>query len=477
MGCPCSVERRPDDPGPPTGPVAPHLFVALFDYEARTQDDLSFVKGDMLRVPDAGPDSWWYAWLVERGAPSEGGAEGWIPANYVARVQSIEAEPWFFGKISRADAVKLLLARGNDHGSFLIRESESKHGAYALSVRDVEQVRHYHIQPLEGGGFTINKRAAFSTLQDLVRHHVLEANGLKCALISPCVQVTSPVTFGLSHDTVDQWEVKRSSIELLRQLGAGQFGEVYEGLWNKTTRVAVKTLKPGAMVPEEFLAEAHIMKRFTHCNLIQLYAVCTTEEPIYIITELMVNGSLLQYLQNDEGGVLKMCHLINMAVQVASGMAYLEAQNYIHRDLAARNILVGDNLTCKVADFGLARVIKDDEYIAREGGKFPVKWTAPEAANYSRFTIKSDVWSFGILLYEIVTYGKVPYAGMTNAEVLEELEHGYRMPCPTNCPRDFYSIMYNCWHKEEACRPSFLQLDHQLEDLITDYSEPHEFLS
>merc|ERR1711970_1371003 len=120
-----------------------------------------------------------------------------------------------------------------------------------------------------------------------------------------------------------------------------------------------------------------------------------------------------------------------MGAQVASGMAYLELQNYIHRDLAARNVLVGDNFNCKVADFGLARVINDDEYNASEGTKFPVKWTAPEAANYNRFTIHSDVWSFGILLTEIVTFGRIPYPGMNNAEVLKQVSNGYRMPEPS----------------------------------------------
>ena len=166
----------------------------------------------------------------------------------------------------------------------------------------------------------------------------------------------------------------------------------------------------GTMDPRDFLAEAQIMKKLRHPKLIQLYAVCTLEEPIYIITELMKNGSLLEYLQG-KGRTLKMPQLIDMAAQIASGMAYLESQNYIHRDLAARNVLVGDNNIVKIADFGLARLIKEDEYEARVGARFPIKWTAPEAANYSKFSIKSDVWSFGILLTELVTYGRIPYPG------------------------------------------------------------------
>ena len=152
------------------------------------------------------------------------------------------------------------------------------------------------------------------------------------------------------------------------------------------------------------------MKKLRHPKLIQLYAVCTLEEPIYIITELMKNGSLLEHLQG-KGRTLKLPQLIDMSAQIASGMAYLESQNYIHRDLAARNVLVGENNIVKIADFGLARLIKEDEYEARVGARFPIKWTAPEAANYSKFSIKSDVWSFGILLTELVTYGRIPYPG------------------------------------------------------------------
>ena len=164
------------------------------------------------------------------------------------------------------------------------------------------------------------------------------------------------------------------------------------------------------MDPKDFLSEAQIMKKLRHPKLIQLYAVCTLEEPIYIITELMPNGSLLEYLQG-KGRTCKLPQLIDMAAQIAKGMAYLESQNYIHRDLAARNVLVGDNNVVKIADFGLARLLKEDEYDARAGARFPIKWTAPEAANFSRFSIKSDVWSFGILLTELVTYGRIPYPG------------------------------------------------------------------
>lgn len=379
---------------------------------------------------------------------------------------------WYFGKIKRAEAEKKLLMPENDHGAFLIRDSESRRNDFSLSVRDGDTVKHYRIRQLDSGGFFIAKKIPFRTLQELVEHYNKDADGLCVNLRKPCVQIEKPTTSGLSYR--DQWEIDKSSLKFTQKLGQGQFGEVWEGLWNNTTPVAIKTLKSGAMDPKDFLAEAQIMKKLKHRNLVQLYAVCTLDEPIYIITELMKNGCLLEYLQN-KGRTLKLHQLIEISAQVATGMAYLESQNYIHRDLAARNILVGENNIVKIADFGLARLIKEDEYEARAGARFPIKWTAPEAANFSKFSIKSDVWSFGILLTEIVTFGRIPYPGMTNAEVLQQVEHGYRMPCPPGCPPALYEIMLECWHKDPMKRPTFETLQWKLEDFFTldgsDYKE------
>ena len=227
----------------------------------------------------------------------------------------------------------------------------------------------------------------------------------------------------------------------------------------------MKILKPGIMGASEFLEEAALMKKLRHQNLIQLYAVCTKEEPIYIITELMKHGSLLGYLRGD-GCSLKLPQLINMEAQVVAGMTYLEDKNYIHQDLAARNILIGENLICKVADFGLAQVINEDMCEAHTGAKFPIKWTAPEAAMYSHFTIKSDVWSFGILLYELITYGRIPYPKMSNIHILEVAERGYRMPPPENCPELLYEIMTECWKRNPESRPTFETLQWRMEDFF-----------
>ncbi|RLV98845.1 hypothetical protein DV515_00010455 [Chloebia gouldiae] len=444
----------------PEAGLGDNVVLALYDYEAMNAGDLSFQKGERMKVLEKSGE-WWQARSLVTGH------EGFIPSNYVAQENSLETEEWFFKDISRKDAERQLLGPGNMIGSFMIRDSETTKGSYSLSVRDGDELRggavkHYKIRTLDSGGFYISPRNNFNTLQDLVQHYKDQSDGLCQKLTHPC-RVPKPE----KPWEKDAWEIPRESLSLERKLGAGQFGEVWMATYNKHTKVAVKTMKPGSMSVEAFLEEANLMKTLQHDKLVKLHAVVTREEPIFIITEFMEKGSLLDFLKSDQGNKLLLPKLIDFSAQIAEGMAFIEKRNYIHRDLRAANILVSAALVCKIADFGLARVIEDTEYTAREGAKFPIKWTAPEAINYGSFTIKSDVWSFGILLTEIITYGRIPYPGMSSVEVIRALERGYRMPRTDNCPEELYDIMMRCWKIKPEDRPTFEYIQSILEDFFT----------
>uniref|UniRef100_G1SIY6 Tyrosine-protein kinase n=1 Tax=Oryctolagus cuniculus TaxID=9986 RepID=G1SIY6_RABIT len=436
------------------------IVVALYPYDGIHQDDLSFKKGEKMKVLEEHGE-WWKAKSLSTKR------EGFIPSNYVAKVNTLETEEWFFKDITRKDAERQLLAPGNSAGAFLIRESETLKGSFSLSVRDYDPVhgdviKHYKIRSLDNGGYYISPRITFPCISDMIKHYQKQSDGLCRRLEKACISPKPQKPWDK-----DAWEIPRESIKLVKRLGAGQFGEVWMGYYNNSTKVAVKTLKPGTMSVQAFLEEANLMKTLQHDKLVRLYAVVTKEEPIYIITEYMAKGSLLDFLKSDEGGKVLLPKLIDFSAQIAEGMAYIERKNYIHRDLRAANVLVSESLMCKIADFGLARVIEDNEYTAREGAKFPIKWTAPEAINFGCFTIKSDVWSFGILLYEIVTYGKIPYPGRTNADVMTALSQGYRMPRMENCPDELYDIMKMCWKEKAEERPTFDYLQSVLDDFYT----------
>jgi len=450
---------------PPFADLSAKVVVALHGYEARTDGDLTFQKGDLLEIQEESGD-WWFA------RSRTTGQKGYVPCNYVAWVKSLEAEEWYFGDIKRQEGERFLLQPGNKHGSFLIRKSESHHGnsnpnitLYALSIRDGDLVRHYRIKSTDNGKHFIQRNQVFSTLNELVEYYSNTNDGNIIPLKVPCIKEKAQI-YGLSHK--DKWEVDRSSLTLQKKLGAGQFGEVWKGLWNNTTPVAVKSLKEGSMDKDQFLAEASIMKKLRHPKLIQLYAVVSIGEPILIIAELVTNGSLLDYFRSGKGNILKFPEQVDICAQVAQGMAFLESKNYIHRDLAARNILVGENNVVKIADFGLSRCIVDGDYDAKQGSRFPIKWTAPESCQYNRFTTKSDVWSFGIFMFEVITYGQTPYPAMSNAETLRAIDNGYRMPKPDRCPQDYYDEMSKCWKDSPEDRPTFETLQWTLEDYFQD---------
>uniref|UniRef100_G3PAB9 Ephrin type-A receptor 8 n=1 Tax=Gasterosteus aculeatus aculeatus TaxID=481459 RepID=G3PAB9_GASAC len=268
-------------------------------------------------------------------------------------------------------------------------------------------------------------------------------------------------------------EIEASRIKIEKIIGSGEFGEVCYGRMRlpgkRDIPVALKTLKAGYTEKQkrDFLAEASIMAQFDHPNVIRLEGVVTQSKPAMIITEYMENGSLDSFLRRHDGQ-FTIIQLVGLLRGIAAGMTYLSDLGYIHRDLAARNILVNSNLVCKVSDFGLSRVLEDDPDAAytTSGGKIPIRWTAPEAIAYRKFSSSSDVWSYGVVMWEVTSYGERPYWNLTNRDVIKSVEEGYRLPAPMGCPGPLHTLMLDCWQKDRNERPRFCQIVTVLDKLI-----------
>lgn len=268
---------------------------------------------------------------------------------------------------------------------------------------------------------------------------------------------------------VKEAELRRGGI-----LGYGAFGTVYKGVWvpegeNVKIPVAIKVLREGtgSNTNREILDEAYIMASVEHANLLQLLAVCMTSQ-MMLVTQLMPLGCLLDYVRNNRDKIGSK-PLLNWCSQIARGMAYLEERRLVHRDLAARNVLVQNPACVKITDFGLAKLldINEDEYKAA-GGKMPIKWLALECIQHRIFTHKSDVWAFGVTVWELLTYGGRPYENVPAREVPDLLEKGERLPQPPTCTIDVYMIMIKCWMLDAESRPSFKELADEFAKMARD---------
>ncbi|PNJ62167.1 FES isoform 3 [Pongo abelii] len=266
----------------------------------------------------------------------------------------------------------------------------------------------------------------------------------------------------------DKWVLNHEDLVLGEQIGRGNFGEVFSGrLRADNTLVAVKscreTLPPD--LKAKFLQEARILKQYSHPNIVRLIGVCTQKQPIYIVMELVQGGDFLTFLRT-EGARLRVKTLLQMVGDAAAGMEYLESKCCIHRDLAARNCLVTEKNVLKISDFGMSREEADGVYAASGGlRQVPVKWTAPEALNYGRYSSESDVWSFGILLWETFSLGASPYPNLSNQQTREFVEKGGRLPCPELCPDAVFRLMEQCWVYEPGQRPSFSTIYQELQSI------------
>ncbi|PNJ80546.1 tyrosine-protein kinase Fer isoform X1 [Pongo pygmaeus] len=357
-------------------------------------------------------------------------------------------QDWYHGAIPRIEAQELLKKQGD----FLVRESHGKPGEYVLSVYSDGQRRHFIIQYVDN--MYRFEGTGFSNIPQLIDHHyttkqvITKKSGV--VLLNP---IPKDKKWILSHEDVTLGEL----------LGKGNFGEVYKGTLKDKTSVAVKTCKED--LPQElkikFLQEAKILKQYDHPNIVKLIGVCTQRQPVYIIMELVSGGDFLTFLRRKKDE-LKLKQLVKFSLDAAAGMLYLESKNCIHRDLAARNCLVGENNVLKISDFGMSRQEDGGVYSSSGLKQIPIKWTAPEALNYGRYSSESDVWSFGILLWETFSLGVCPYPGMTNQQAREQVERGYRMSAPQHCPEDISKIMMKCWDYKPENRPKFSELQKEL---------------
>ncbi|GCC25880.1 tyrosine-protein kinase Src42A-like [Chiloscyllium punctatum] len=450
-------------------PHSPEIHVVQFDYMARSHEELSVKEGECLEILSKEGD-WWLAQKVWKGSNKrKNPCSGFVPVEILAKEKSLEGEPWYCGKMTRFEAENHLLSSSQTIDMFLVRKSETFQNSYVLSAKNGESIIHVVILQKENGHYYVTEDRDFHNIHELIEHYQHNAIQYDTRLNRPSKK-KKPSLRHLSYNTVDKWERPKEEFTLIKCIGSGNYGEVWKAIWNDSVPVAIKMLKEEVKDSSNLLKEAQIMKNFQHENLVPLYAVCTIKQPFFIVTELLKHGDLLNYLRESEG-CFTIAQLIEMAIQIATGMLYLESKQCIHRDLAARNVLVGDNIVCKISDFGLTRLLKDATTGSIPDSQLPIKWTAPELASMNQASMKSDVWSFGIVLFEITTNGKIPYPGMTNKMVLSELLQGYRMPRPNGCPQPIYNIMRQCWNEIPSQRPSFSILKLQLEEfIITNYS-------
>ncbi|XP_036088988.1 focal adhesion kinase 1 isoform X23 [Rousettus aegyptiacus] len=274
------------------------------------------------------------------------------------------------------------------------------------------------------------------------------------------------------------YEIQRERIELGRCIGEGQFGDVHQGVYmspeNPALAVAIKTCKncTSDSVREKFLQEALTMRQFDHPHIVKLIGVIT-ENPVWIIMELCTLGELRSFLQVRKHS-LGLASLVLYAYQLGTALAYLESKRFVHRDIAARNVLVSSNDCVKLGDFGLSRYMEDSTYYKASKGKLPIKWMAPESINFRRFTSASDVWMFGVCMWEILMHGVKPFQGVKNNDVIGRIENGERLPMPPNCPPTLYSLMTKCWAYDPSRRPRFTELKAQLSTILEEEKAQQE---
>lgn len=437
-------------------------------------------------------------------------------------------QPWFHPSINRDQADKLINISRHMDGKFLVREKEK--GSFALSLSYQGVTKHYKIsrhKASTGDKLAIEDGPTFDNLMDMVAHYYNKSDGLLCKLMTPVqpkgyvkknrtlsgtninpiyaaiygapvaemgisreviegdfdeppdVVDVAPLNFDPHeitkvYDTVprtdDVFNLSKRDVTLTRELGGGNFGSVMLGEYrhrNKTIPVAIKMLKQADMptAEEELMREARLMANLNNPFIVRMIGVCRAES-IMLILELAPLGPLNKYLK--KAPMTSVNNITELMQQVAQGMAYLESHNFVHRDLAARNVLLANERLAKISDFGMSKAlgIGNEYYKAEAAGKWPLKWYAPECIYFYKFDSKSDVWSYGVTLWEAMSYGAKPYRGMKGAQIVEMIDNERRLDKPDKCPQAMYDLILKCWQRKSEDRPTFQQIARQMEQFL-----------
>eukprot|EP00038_Savillea_parva_P004086 m.133903 g.133903 ORF g.133903 m.133903 type:complete len:826 (-) comp11370_c0_seq2:81-2558(-) len=370
---------------------------------------------------------------------------------------SLFNEVWYHGILARAKVNQLLKDNPDRRsGDFLVRESARESNQLVLSVFVNNRISHFKITIDEAGMFSFEGEA-FNTVAELVNYHIETGTVLTH-------KSGAQITRGIERS---QRPFTHDDVKVGTRLGKGNFGDVMRGVIVRTgMECAVKTCRETVTNPERFLEEADTLAQYTHPNIVTLYGV-VKHHPVMILLELCLGGELLKFLRarNDE---IEVGQKVKMCLEAGLGMAYLHSKQCIHRDLAARNCLLtgGNPNVLKISDFGMSRVNEDDEdvYTVQTTAKaIPIRWTAPEALVHLEYHTASDVWSYGILMWEIFSGGKLPYAGFSNSQVKHEvIENEYRLPKVDGCPTKMHDIMTRTWEYEPKVRPTMQAVCHEI---------------
>ncbi|GMT33341.1 hypothetical protein PFISCL1PPCAC_24638 [Pristionchus fissidentatus] len=353
---------------------------------------------------------------------------------------TLAAASWYHGLLPREDIKQFL----RSDGDFLVRMSEPKEPGkreFVMSVmfdQNGDVIKHFVINRTLTNKFCIEKEA-FDSVVDLVKHY-----------LDTKQSITNHYKVSIARPTTRRsWQLDHADIESTKKLGEGAFGEVHKGTLKmkkggKKVDVALKLAKLDVMTKEQIkdiMREARLMRDFSHPNVVRLYGVAAVQEPLMLVMELASNGALDSYLQKNEVNLEKK---MEMCTQSAWGIEYLHERNCLHRDIASRNCLYGDGKV-KISDFGLSRI--GATYQMNPKCRVPIRWLAPETLRTAMYSQKTDVWSFGIMCWEILNNGQEPYPGMMVAEVHSKVKEGYRMPLEwPGIDSKFVNIIMNrCW--------------------------------